>query len=33
VEYRLLSETELDALYKSLKDTWETGRGRRFTVK
>ncbi len=33
VEYRLLDEAELSALYKSLKDTWETGRGRKFTVK
>lgn len=33
VEYRLLDVAELNALYKSLKDTWETGRGRKFTVK
>lgn len=33
VEYRLQSQAELESLYKSLKDTWETGRGRKFTVK
>jgi hypothetical protein len=33
IEYRLLDIGELNALYKSLKDTWETGRGRNFTVK
>jgi hypothetical protein len=33
VEFRLQSQAELDALYRSLRDTWESGRGRRFTVK
>lgn len=33
IEYRLLSAGELDALYKSVQDTWESGRGRKFTVK
>jgi hypothetical protein len=33
IEYRLLDMNELNALYKSLKDTWETGRGRNFTLK
>jgi hypothetical protein len=32
-EYRLTSEKELDALYKSLRETWESGKGRKFTVK
>ena len=33
VEYRLKDEKELDALYKSLRETWESGKGRKFTVK
>ena len=33
IEYRLKNEQELDALYKSLRETWESGKGRKFTVK
>jgi hypothetical protein len=33
IEYRLSSLDELDALFKSVKTTWETSRGRKFTVK
>ena len=33
LEYRILSEAELTALYKSVRDAWETGRGRKFTAK
>jgi len=33
IEYRLNNEKELDALYKSLRETWESGKGRKFTVK
>jgi hypothetical protein len=32
VEYRLLSEEQLTALYASLQTAWESGRGRRFTA-
>lgn len=33
VEYRLLDIKDLEALYKSIQDAWESGRGRRFEVK
>lgn len=33
VEYRLLSEQELSSLYNSVRNSWETGRGRKFTTK
>jgi hypothetical protein len=33
IEYRLKNEKELEALYKSLRETWESGKGRKFTVK
>jgi hypothetical protein len=33
IEYRLKNENELEALYKSLRETWESGKGRKFTVK
>jgi len=33
IEYRLLDRRDLDQLYKSPKDAWETGKGRRITVK
>lgn len=33
IEYRVLSETELGALYNSVRTAWETGKGRRFAVK
>jgi hypothetical protein len=33
IEYRLLSESDLSALYGSVRNAWETGRGRQFTVK
>jgi len=33
IEYRLKNEKELDALYKSLRETWESGKGRKFTIK
>ncbi len=33
LEYRVLSEAELTALYGSLRNAWETGRGRQFAAK
>lgn len=33
IEYRLLAEKDLDALYASLRNAWESGRGRQFSVK
>ena len=33
IEYRVLSEAELGAVYGSVKTAWETGRGRRFSIK
>jgi hypothetical protein len=33
IEYRILSEAGLTALYKSVQNSWETGRGRKFTAK
>ncbi|MEO5914706.1 MAG: hypothetical protein ABIS50_10765 [Luteolibacter sp.] len=33
IEYRVLTEADLTALYASVKNAWETGRGRQFTVK
>lgn len=33
IEYRVLTEADLTALYKSVKDAWESGRGRQFTSK
>ena len=33
IEYRLMSEQELSALYSSVKTAWESGRGRRFAIK
>lgn len=33
IEYRVLSETELGALYNSVRTAWETGKGRRFGIK
>ncbi|MEK7951285.1 hypothetical protein [Luteolibacter soli] len=33
VEYRLMDLRDLNALYKSLKNAWETGKGRKITVK
>lgn len=33
IEYRVLSEAELSSLYSSVKNAWESGRGRVFTVK
>jgi hypothetical protein len=33
IEYRVQSAQELGALYGSVRTAWETGRGRRFTVK
>lgn len=33
VEYRVLDLRDLNALYKSLQNAWETGKGRRITVK
>ena len=33
IEYRLLSESELGALYGSVRTAWETGRGRKFRIK
>ena len=33
IEYRILDLRDLRAIYKSLRNAWETGRGRRITVK
>ncbi len=33
IEYRIESEGELGALYNSVRTAWETGRGRKFTIK
>jgi hypothetical protein len=33
IEYRVLSEAELGAVYGSVKTAWETGRGRRLSIK
>jgi hypothetical protein len=33
IEYRILSEGELTSLYNSVRNSWETGRGRKFTGK
>lgn len=33
IEYRVLSEQELNGLYQSLRTAWESGRGRKFTIK
>ena len=33
IEYRIESEAELSALYKSARTAWESGRGRRFATK
>lgn len=33
IEYRLLNVSDLNALYSSVRNAWETGRGRQFTVK
>ena len=32
VEYRILNRADLDALYQSLKNAWESGKGRKLTV-
>ncbi|MEO5712004.1 MAG: hypothetical protein ABIT37_00810 [Luteolibacter sp.] len=32
VEYRLLSESDLTSLYKSVSNAWETGKGRKFAT-
>jgi len=33
LEYRLMAEGQLSALYSSVRNAWETGRGRKFTAK
>ncbi|BCX46353.1 hypothetical protein HAHE_02610 [Haloferula helveola] len=33
IEYRILDLRDLDALYGSVKKAWETGKGRRLTIK
>lgn len=33
IEYRLMSEAQLSALYSSVSNAWESGRGRKFTAK
>ena len=33
IEYRLLDLRDLDALYGSVKTAWETGKGRRLTIR
>lgn len=32
IEYRLLTEAELTSLYDSVRTSWETGRGRKFST-
>ena len=33
IEYRIVDKRDLDALYGSLKKAWETGKGRRFSIR
>jgi hypothetical protein len=33
IEYRILDKRDLSALYASLKNAWETGKGRKLTIK
>jgi hypothetical protein len=33
IEYRILSESELTALYTSISNAWESGKGRQFSAK
>ncbi len=33
IEFRVMSESELAGLYRSVRTAWETGRGRKFTIK
>lgn len=33
IEYRVMSAEELTGLYSSVRTAWETGRGRKFTIK
>lgn len=33
IEFRLLAEKDLNALYTSVRNSWESGRGRQFSVK
>jgi hypothetical protein len=33
LEYRILDREDLDALYSSLRKAWESGKGRKFTIK
>lgn len=33
IEFRVLSEQQLTALYKSVRTAWESGRGRKFSAK
>jgi hypothetical protein len=33
IEYRVMSESELSAIYKSVRTAWERGKGRRFSQK
>ncbi|MGC4014092.1 MAG: hypothetical protein QM755_06165 [Luteolibacter sp.] len=33
IEFRLTSQEELDALIKSVKDAWESNKGRKFSIK
>lgn len=33
IEFRVMSEQELSGLYGSVKTAWESGKGRRFTIK
>ena len=33
IEYRVLDKRDLDALYGSLRKAWETGKGRKLTIK
>lgn len=33
IEYRLLDRRDLEELYRSLRNAWETGKGRRITVR
>ena len=33
IEFRVMSEQELSGLYSSVRTAWESGKGRRFTIK
>ncbi|MEP4078770.1 hypothetical protein [Haloferula sp.] len=33
IEYRIIDKRDLDSLYNSLRKSWETGKGRKLTIK